>query len=410
MIFSHSRLKTFENCPRKFAFQYIEKPDIERRDSVEAFMGTAVHNTLENLYKSIMMERVPKWEETRDFYEDFWAKNWRDDILIVHKQFSADDYRNVGRRCLQDYFVAHFPFAEGRVLALEERILVDLDGTGKYKLQGFIDRLQQQEDGTIEIHDYKTSRRLPSQEEINRERQLALYQIGIEERWPDTKAVTLIWHYMRSNRTLVSKRSPASLEDLKRDTIELIDTIGYATERNEFPPHETMLCDWCEFYPICPAKRHIVATSEMTKEQFDRDDGVRLADEFVAAKQVAEEASAAVDEARKRLVAFTDQEKLTRVVGHSFSVSVSRRKDVSLPASKTPQRLELEAIVKASGKWEEVSDLSRYKLPKAVQTDMFDAMTRQNITKFLSEQERITVTTRKIVRDDLDEEPDMGPQ
>lgn len=410
MIFSHSRLKTFENCPRKFAFQYVEKPDIERRDSVEAFMGTAVHNTLENLYKSVMMERVPKWEETRDFYEDFWAKNWRDDILIVRKEFSADDYRNVGRRCLQDYFVAHFPFAEGRVLALEERILVDLDGTGAYKLQGYIDRLQQQEDGTIEIHDYKTSRRLPSQEEINRERQLALYQIGIEERWPDTKAVTLIWHYMRSNRRLVSKRTSDSLEELKRETIELIDTVNQTIERADFPPHETMLCDWCEFYSICPAKGHIVATAEMTKEQFAVDDGVRLVDEFVSAKQLAETASSLVEEARKQLVAYTEQTGYTRVVGHGYSVGVTRRKELSIPTAKTPERLELEAIIQATGKWDEVSDLSRYKLPKAIQTDLFDSVSRARIAQFLTEQERVTVSTKKLVRDDLDEEPDVGTQ
>lgn len=406
MMFSHSRLKTYENCPRKFAFQYIEKPDIERRDSVEAFMGTAAHNALEHLYQMVMMERVPKWEEIRDFYDDFWVKNWNDNILIVNKSLTGEDYRNVGRRCLQDYFVAHFPFAEGRVLGLEERIVVDLDGSGEYKLQGFIDRLQLADDGVTEIHDYKTSKRLPSQEEINRERQLALYQIGIEERWPDTQSVRLIWHYMRSNRKLISMRTRESLDELRKETIQLIDTIGYATERHDFPPRESMLCDWCEFYELCPAKRHQVSTSVLSKDQFDADDGVRLVDEFITAKQRADDAKAKQDEARERIVEFAQQQDLTRVYGHGWSVNVTRRKEFSVPPSKTPERLNLEAIVKASGKWDEVSDLSRYKLPKALQTDLFDAHTRERVRSLLTQSERITVTTKKSVRE-FDEEPDI---
>lgn len=406
MIYSHSRLKTYENCPRKFAFQYIEKPDIESRDSVEAFMGTVVHNSLEHLYQMVMMERVPKWEEIRDFYEDYWEKNWKDNILIVNKSLTGNDFRNVGRRCLQDYFVAHFPFAEGRVLGLEERILVDLDGTGEYKLQGFIDRLQLADDGVTEIHDYKTSRRLPSQEEIDRERQLALYQIGIEERWPDTTGVRLVWHYMRSNRKLVSMRSRDSLDELRKETIALIDQIGHATERDDFPPHETMLCDWCEYYDLCPAKRHQVATAGLTKEQFDADDGVRLVDEFVSAKAQLSDAKKAHDLARDNLIEFCRQQSLTRVVGHGASVGVSSRMEPSLPPSNSAERRDLEAAVQTSGLWGEVSDLSRSKLYKALQNGLFPSPYLEKVGFYVKLRESHMVRERKFVREDLDEEPD----
>jgi putative RecB family exonuclease len=409
MIYSHSRLKTYENCPRKFAFQYIEKPDIVKRDSIEAFMGSCVHDTLEQLYKLVQMERTPKWEEVRDTYETIWDKNFKDDILIVRKHLTATDYRNVGRRCLQDYFVQHFPFAESRVLGLEEKIWVDLDGTGAYKLQGFIDRLGQADDGTIEIHDYKTSQRLPSQEEVDRERQLALYQIGIEERWPDTGNVRLIWHYLRFKRAMKSKRSSESLEQLRQDTIRLIDTIHEAATRDDFPPHESMLCDWCEFNTICPAKQHLIATSGMTPEEFSADNGVKLVDRFIGAKQAVVAAQEELDLARAQIVKFTELKNLTRLQGHNFSVRVSRRQDRTIPPAKDPKRADLEAIIQATGQWDHVSDLSRSKLPKALQTDLFDPATKKRISEYLVDRELITVSTSKKIREDHDDGPDLPP-
>ncbi len=407
MMFSHSRLSTYENCPRKFAFQYIEKPDIQKRDSIEAFMGSCVHKVLERLYASVQMQRVPKWEETRDFYDDYWAKNLKDDVLIVRTEYTAEDYRNVGRRCLQDYFVANYPFINGRVLGLEERITVDLDGTGKYKLQGFIDRLDQIDDGTIEIHDYKTSRRLPTQQEIDAERQLALYQIAVQERWRDVPGVRLVWHYMRANKNLVSVRSAESLAQLKVETAQLIDTIDAAITRSYFPPQESQLCDWCEFQSICPAKRHAVAVAAMTPEQFSADQGVQLADQFAAARARSDEAQQELQFARDQIVAYSQQTSLLRLQGHSISVRVGRRMEQTIPNADDPNRKVLEAVVRASGQWEKVSELSRFKLPKAVQGDLFDPATKQRVAELLIERETYTVTASKLHDDSTDDGPDF---
>jgi len=46
-IHSHSSLGSFENCPRQYWYQYIGKPPVERVDTIEAFLGTYVHETLE---------------------------------------------------------------------------------------------------------------------------------------------------------------------------------------------------------------------------------------------------------------------------------------------------------------------------------------------------------------------------
>ena len=50
-IHSHSSLGSFENCPRQYWYQYIGKPPVERVDTIEAFLGTCVHEALEKLYR-----------------------------------------------------------------------------------------------------------------------------------------------------------------------------------------------------------------------------------------------------------------------------------------------------------------------------------------------------------------------
>jgi hypothetical protein len=40
-------------------------------------------------------------------------------MTIVKKERTADDYRLRGRRFIEDYYRRHYPFDEGRVLALD---------------------------------------------------------------------------------------------------------------------------------------------------------------------------------------------------------------------------------------------------------------------------------------------------
>jgi putative RecB family exonuclease len=407
-MYSHSRMSTFENCPRKFAFRYVEQVKVTQETTAEAFMGSMVHDTLEHLYKMVEMERTPKWEELNAFYEDAWSKGWNENILIVREHLTGEDYRNVGRRCVVDYFKKFYPFRDARVLGLEERLVFDLDPSGQYKIQGFIDRLAEADDGTIEIHDYKTNTRMRTQEEVDQDRQLALYQIGIQHRLNDVKKVKLIWHYLRANRSLVSTRTQDALEELRFDTIRLIDTIEEAKVRNEFPPHESMLCDWCEFRHLCPAKRHAVTVSEMTPQQFAADDGVKLADQYAQARRRLDEAEEKADALKLKIIGFADQMGFTKLVGHGVTVSVSKSAIWKIPSMEDPQRKTLDNLVRDSGLWEHVSDLSKSKLVKATQAKGFDPVFRDQIHGFLKRD--ITTTVRLSINDtaSLDDGPDLG--
>lgn len=66
-VYSHSRLSTFEQCPQKFKLKYIDKVETEAEESVEAFLGVRVHETLEKLYRDLQYQKENTLDDLLDF-------------------------------------------------------------------------------------------------------------------------------------------------------------------------------------------------------------------------------------------------------------------------------------------------------------------------------------------------------
>lgn len=250
-IYSHSRLSTFEQCPFKFKLRYIEEIIPEVEQTIESHLGKAVHDSLEWLYRHILnIKRIPTIDELITRYNDFWKKNFKDSMKIVRENLNEKDYYNKGIKFLIDYYIKHKPFDDGTI-EIEKAIKINLDEEGKYKIQGYIDRLAfNKQTGNYEIHDYKTANSLPNLEKIENDRQLALYSIAVNELYNPEKEIKLIWHYLAHNKLIKSSRTKEQISELKRDTIFLIQQIESA---KEFPTYTSVLCDWCEYKTMCPA-------------------------------------------------------------------------------------------------------------------------------------------------------------
>jgi putative RecB family exonuclease len=248
--FSHSRLSSFEDCPKKYEYRYIRK--IKRdTESIEGFVGKRVHDVLERLYKAVRRGQVPTLPQVLTRYRALFDENFDPErVQVVRKETPIDEYRENGERGLSNYYRKHYPFDADETLGVEERINFDLDGTDRYRILGFVDRISRARDGALEVHDYKTSRWVPKQEQLDTDRQLALYQIAVNERYGADQPVRLDWHYVVRNQTRTSTRTPEQLDGLRSDTVSLIERIGATSE---FEPRTSTLCSWCEYNDICPA-------------------------------------------------------------------------------------------------------------------------------------------------------------
>lgn len=248
--YSNSKFETFEQCRLKFKFKYIDKivPEIEK--TIESHLGDVVHRALEWLYVEKMKKITPTIGDLITYYAEVWEGNYNPEIIIVKKELSAEDYFNKGVEFLVNYYLKHHPF-DDNTIATEKRIEINLDEKGEKKLIGYIDRLVHNlEKNEIEIHDYKTANNLPTKEKIENSRQLALYSIAIKEIFGKEKEVSLIWHFLAHDIKVRSKKTNEELELLKKEIIELINTIESA---KDFPPTKSVLCNWCLYKTICPA-------------------------------------------------------------------------------------------------------------------------------------------------------------
>jgi len=250
--YSHSRLSSYENCPRKFQYRYLWKLPPES-ESIEAFVGKRVHEVLERLYRVTQRGRLPSLPKVIERYHQlFDDAHDSHTVRIVREGMTLDFYRELGEHCLANYYHDHYPFDRDETLALEEHVRFSLDAEGRYRMQGFVDRIARAKDGAIEIQDYKTSARVPSKSQIAEDRQLALYQLGLGARFGVDRPVRLVWHFLRQGKTVISTRAPAQLARLAEETRGLIDRIRSATD---FPARPSPLCGWCEYRQGCDASR-----------------------------------------------------------------------------------------------------------------------------------------------------------
>jgi putative RecB family exonuclease len=247
-IYSHSRLSTFEDCPKRFEYRYVLKIPSET-EGIEAFVGKRVHDILERLYIAAGKGQVPSLEKVIYRYEQLFEEHYdAGRVRIAREGTPVEFYRRYGEHCLRDFYRRHYPFDGDETLGLEHRVLFSLDDEGEYRLQGIIDRVTRAPDGAIEIQDYKTGKRLPTQADLDEDRQLALYQIGLMDRYPG-QPIRLVWHFLKHNRLLKSTRTAKQLDVLRDKTIDVIDRIRAETE---FKPKRSGLCDWCEYNDRCP--------------------------------------------------------------------------------------------------------------------------------------------------------------
>ena len=434
-IHSHSSLGSFENCPRQYWYQYIGRPPVEKVETIEAFLGKRVHETLEMLYDLHLRGRVLSQEETLEAFEAIWAKGWSETIRIVSAKLTAEDYKRAGREALASYYLRHAPFDQARTLRLEARVIFDLDprlrgddgGTGRgkmplpqketldsrlrgndsrgrYRMRGVVDRIARRGDGTYEIHDYKTSSHLPTQAEADEDRQLALYQIGLEGMWRDVEAVDLIWHYVRFDTDLVSHRTPEQLHSVREACITVIDDIeSRGREEEHFPTNPSSLCPWCDFRTICPATRHEYATAVLAPEEFKKDDGVQLVDRWAetvekrkALEAEAKELKELEEELRSLVEEFAMKEGLEAVVGSAYRAEIVKTSGVEFPRTGSEQRPAFEAVLKETGLWDLVAAPIHQKLASLLgDLEALPPEARKLLKSFLEPFERIQAKLKK---------------
>ena len=71
-MYSHSRLSVYETCPRQYRFRYVERVKVPELETVEMFLGSRVHETLEALYRRVKAGVLPTLDDLLADYRARW--------------------------------------------------------------------------------------------------------------------------------------------------------------------------------------------------------------------------------------------------------------------------------------------------------------------------------------------------
>jgi hypothetical protein len=127
------------------------------------------------------MEKDHSDEVTR-LFEEYHERVYRIIFRLTGNRADAEEltqehYRSLGEKLIANYYNRHAPFDSDITIGTEMSLNFTLaDGNG-YRIRGFIDRLSRDSESGYEIHDYKTSSYLPSQQDADNDPKLVSFII-----------------------------------------------------------------------------------------------------------------------------------------------------------------------------------------------------------------------------------------
>ncbi len=346
MKITYSALDTFKNCPQKYYFQEVKR--IPAPKSKEAVFGSVVHTTLKFLHSSTPF--FPTLEQVCDYYKKHWPEPGK--VRWLPEEEKA--YFEQGLKLLEAYYKTS-DFKSANVIDLELYFEVPIqDEKGElHLLTGKIDRIDKREDGTLEIIDYKTARRMPPQKNVDNNLQLSLYHLGVRYRWPEMeKPVVLTLYFLRHGEKLSTKRTK---EELKKTEGALKQGIK-EIQKSSFEPHPGPLCDWCGYRKICPAWKHLYRdqeTASPTEKEIDD-----LIEEYFQLQKQGKQSEKRLTEIKSKLSGYMDTAGLERLFGNEGYIARLLQKRYGYDAAKVKE------VLAPLGKWEDVLTIDAKKLEK----------------------------------------------
>ena len=374
MRVSYSALEVFKRCPLKFKLSQIDK--IKTPKSKEALFGTLIHKILKMLHEPGL--RIPAEEELLNYF----SVNWDPSLYADEKEASFAFAQGV--KMLKDYYAKNYP-SQFNVLALETLFEAPIEaGQETHFITGKIDRVDKTSDELYEIIDYKTNKKMPSQESVNKDAQLAIYHLGVAHRWPFLKErgrpVKLSLYFLKHGEKLSTLRAAEQLTETKENIIKTIEGIKQAQAAEKFEPRPNPLCDWCEFQRHCPLFRHKFIEQKIF---FNDQDVKALIGEYTKLKDEVDERDKRLDEIKTDLGKFMDQEGMERLFGDDGYITRQAVQRFKYDSET------LRAILEPLGRWQDVLKIDDVKLKKVTKELPSDKQSKIETARKLDKEYKI---------------------
>jgi putative RecB family exonuclease len=298
---SYSQISLYQSCPLCYKLQYID--GLETSDRGYFSFGTTIHKCAEYFYK-VKVPPPPTLDKLLKFYENNW--------LSAGYESAEEEasYKAYGRELLAKFWELHQPDFH-MPIAVEWMFNIDVEGV---KLRGFIDRIDKLESGGLAIVDYKTDRELFTSDYLNRNLQLTLYQVAVEQSWFLPVEQLTLYHFRSNTACSCPPRDEAQLEEARK----LVLAVAEGIEAGRFPATESQRCP-CDFPEHCPYYRHKFAPAEKAGISGEAVGGA--VERYVSLQGQIKELQLELDELKQKLADFCQAEGLSRLYGSDYALT-----------------------------------------------------------------------------------------
>jgi RecB family exonuclease len=294
---SDARLETYLDCPQRYKFLYLDR--MHEGPRVELEFSRTVHKALRFLHDP-RDASVPTLDEV--------VKRWGQEWDRLPEIEGLSEHRSLGLTMLRNYYSAHVPLKED-VLAVDQAFELPLDD---HVLKGILDRVGRDASGNIVVTDYKTSGTLPTQPDIDRSKQAAIYHHSAQKLYPGHPVVVRL-HFLRFDFIFETVPLEDAWIESKGEMLRAI----YGIESAHFPPKPGSVCEYCDFTLTCPAMRHLFEPRKDgdLSEEVGIDEAAR---EYIELEETIKSSTIKVEELSQRIMSFMAEEGLTRLFVDDF--------------------------------------------------------------------------------------------
>lgn len=251
---SYSAVRTFQGCPLKYRFRYIDGLPEDGVASSLVF-GSAIHAAVEFYFTQQLAGEVePDLNGLLAVYQQRWRDRSQQEVRF-NKSETADSLHSLADRMLEAFLASDLTKQKGRIVGIEEELRGELSPELP-DLLGRVDLLLETDDSVI-VLDFKTSRSSWSDQQAeDQSEQLLLYADLVRKLIPG-KQLRLQFAVITKAKSPKVQLLEASFDESKLNrTKRVFESVWSAISAGHFyPAPNPMQCSGCGYRSQCDAWR-----------------------------------------------------------------------------------------------------------------------------------------------------------
>ena len=251
---SASMVSSFFQCPADWLMDSFLLEEIEHDEPIHFVRGHIFHETMEKFFMLNKDDRNPKTlsQLAMKTIQESYPETLNDKETMLWVREALKGYLDTGFE-YKNIDVAQIPKESGELSPGIELFVKGKLGNTKRNVVGFVDRIDQLPDGSLQIVDYKTGKKIQpfdpriaigDNNDFGYWRQQLAYTMLLEQDGYNIGGAKLEFPIAKGE-VIVDVNNNELREQVKRDFEAVDQALDRCIEENMFPFHGHFFCNWC---------------------------------------------------------------------------------------------------------------------------------------------------------------------